>query len=170
MAPSKTRSTCSLPACSLPSGPLDSPDSRYITAVCRAAPFSSTPNPALRLCRLRIERLFPHSADFLRAPPKGNTAMEAVPLRTLFSCVAFAFCSACASGSAIAPPDGMLDAAHLPALAHGKATGKYFEYIINNYGTYASIFNYPKSTEQIGTIRNVGGQGCTNVLYGYGKK
>jgi hypothetical protein len=47
---------------------------------------------------------------------------------------------------------------------------KHFEYIINFYGTYASIFDYPKSDKQIGTINNVGGQGCTNVLYGYGKK
>jgi hypothetical protein len=45
-----------------------------------------------------------------------------------------------------------------------------FEYIINNYGTYAGIFDYPKSTEEIGKIANVGGQGCTHVLYGYGKK
>jgi hypothetical protein len=45
-----------------------------------------------------------------------------------------------------------------------------FEYVISFYGTYASIFDYPKSTKQIGTINNVGGQGCTNVLYGYGKK
>jgi len=44
------------------------------------------------------------------------------------------------------------------------------EYVINDYGTYASIFNYPKSNQQIGTINNVGGQGCTNVLYGYGKQ
>jgi hypothetical protein len=44
------------------------------------------------------------------------------------------------------------------------------EYIINFYGTYASIFDYPKSDKQIGTINNVGGQECTNVLYGYGKK
>jgi len=48
-------------------------------------------------------------------------------------------------------------------------TSKKFEYIINDYGTYAGIFDYPKSTKQIGTIYNVGGQGCTNVLYGYGK-
>jgi hypothetical protein len=47
---------------------------------------------------------------------------------------------------------------------------KHFEYVINFYGTYASIFDYPKSDKQIGTINNVGGQGCTNVLYGYGKK
>jgi len=43
------------------------------------------------------------------------------------------------------------------------------EYIINEYGSYASIFDYPKSDKQIGSINNVGGQGCTNVLYGYGK-
>ncbi len=45
-----------------------------------------------------------------------------------------------------------------------------FEYVISLYGTYASIFRYPKSVAQWGTINNVGGQGCTNVLYGYGKK
>ena len=50
------------------------------------------------------------------------------------------------------------------------AKSKLFEYIINFYGTYASIFDYPKSVDQIGTINDVGGQGCTNVLYGYGKK
>jgi hypothetical protein len=46
---------------------------------------------------------------------------------------------------------------------------KKFEYVINFYGSYATMFDYPKSTRQIGTINNVGGQGCTNVLYGYGK-
>ncbi|HEY6327604.1 MAG TPA: hypothetical protein VIW73_13950 [Candidatus Cybelea sp.] len=45
-----------------------------------------------------------------------------------------------------------------------------YEYVINTYGSYASIFDYPKSVRQIGSINNVGGQGCTNVLYGYGKK
>jgi hypothetical protein len=45
-----------------------------------------------------------------------------------------------------------------------------FEYVFNQYGTYASIFDYPKSNQQIGKIRGLGGQGCTNVLYGYGKK
>ncbi|MGA8575718.1 MAG: hypothetical protein WB609_08565 [Candidatus Cybelea sp.] len=44
------------------------------------------------------------------------------------------------------------------------------EYIFNIYGSYASIFNYPKSTAMIGQINGLGGQGCTNVLYGYGKK
>ncbi|HVR46082.1 MAG TPA: hypothetical protein VMT95_05545 [Candidatus Binatia bacterium] len=45
-----------------------------------------------------------------------------------------------------------------------------FEYVINDYGTYAGIFKYPNSDKEIGKITNVGGQGCTNVLYGYGKK
>ncbi|HEY3675733.1 MAG TPA: hypothetical protein VGK84_07035 [Candidatus Tumulicola sp.] len=54
----------------------------------------------------------------------------------------------------------------LPATSKSKN----YEYIINDYNSYASIFNYPKSDAQIGTINNVGGQGCTNVLYGYGKK
>jgi hypothetical protein len=47
---------------------------------------------------------------------------------------------------------------------------KKFEYVINFYGSYAGIFDYPKSDQEIGMINNVGGQGCTNVLYGYGKK
>jgi hypothetical protein len=47
---------------------------------------------------------------------------------------------------------------------------KKFEYVFNDYGTYASIFNYPKSAAMIGQIYGAGGQGCTNVLYGYGKK
>jgi hypothetical protein len=47
---------------------------------------------------------------------------------------------------------------------------KTFEYVFNEYESYASIFNYPKSTNEIGMIAGDGGQGCTNVLYGYGKK
>lgn len=50
---------------------------------------------------------------------------------------------------------------------HSKST---YEYIFSYYGTYASIFDYPKSLKQIGSIYGDGGQGCTNVLYGYGKK
>jgi hypothetical protein len=46
--------------------------------------------------------------------------------------------------------------------------GRHREYIFSDYGTYASIFDYPKSTEQIGSIPGDGGQGCTNTLYGYG--
>jgi hypothetical protein len=47
---------------------------------------------------------------------------------------------------------------------------KKFEYVFNDYGTYASIFHYPKSVKQIGSIYGDGGQGCSNALYGYGKK
>ncbi|MBV8530588.1 MAG: hypothetical protein JO104_04670, partial [Candidatus Eremiobacteraeota bacterium] len=47
---------------------------------------------------------------------------------------------------------------------------KHFEYVFSYYGTYASIFDYPRSDQQIGTINGDGGQGCTNVLHGYGKK
>jgi hypothetical protein len=107
--------------------------------------------------------------------------------------VGLAIISAC--GSAVAPPDAALNgtymgrmltvngrlvtAAHanlsaLPRYAtfvpNRHAKPKAFEYIINFYGTYASIFDYPKSDQQIGKIKDVGGQGCTNVLYGYGKR
>lgn len=44
-----------------------------------------------------------------------------------------------------------------------------YEYIFSDYGSYASIFDYPKSTQQIGSIYGDGGQGCANVLDGYGK-
>src|SRR6202046_4701233 len=47
---------------------------------------------------------------------------------------------------------------------------KTFEYVFNSYGTYASIFDYPKSVKEIGQIKGDRGQGRTNVLYGYGKK
>jgi len=73
-------------------------------------------------------------------------------------------------GSAVAPAKaalhgayGRVDAVILP---DRRAKTKTFDYIINDYGTYASIFDYPNSDKQIGTIKNVGGQGCTNVLYG----
>jgi hypothetical protein len=105
--------------------------------------------------------------------------------------IALAICSAC-NGSAVAPSTGSLNFSYVgrtlfvngrPVTAarvnltpqrryamtvpdHARSK---FEYVINFYGTYASIFDYPKSHKQIGTINNVGGQGCTNVLYGYGK-
>ncbi len=106
--------------------------------------------------------------------------------------VALAILSACGGGSAVAPSTATLDATYvgrtllvngrpvtaarlspLPSYAtilpdlHKKS--KTFEYIINFYGSYASIFDYPKSDQQIGEINGAGGQGCTNVLYGYGK-
>jgi hypothetical protein len=107
--------------------------------------------------------------------------------------VALAICSACASGSAVAPSNAALNGEYIgrTASVNGRLVtaarpnlsplpryativpdrrvrSKKFEYIINFYGTYASIFDYPKSNKQIGTIDNVGGQGCTNVLHGYG--
>ena len=108
--------------------------------------------------------------------------------------LALAVCAACGGGSAVAPSSPALSGAYtyigktlwvngrpvtaarlspMPRYAtmvpdyHGK---KKFEYIFNNYGTYASIFEYPKSVKEVGQIRGVGGQGCTNALYGYGKK
>jgi hypothetical protein len=107
--------------------------------------------------------------------------------------VALAICSAC-SGSTVAPSSASLNVryvgktlwvngrlvtaarANLAApprfamLAPDAVEGRKREYIINDYGTYAGIFDYPKSDAQIGTIDNVGGQGCSDVLYGYGKK
>ncbi|MGB8965001.1 MAG: hypothetical protein WCB99_05130 [Candidatus Cybelea sp.] len=107
--------------------------------------------------------------------------------------VALAILSACGGSSAVAPSTATLNGTYigrtlwvngrpvtaarlnpLPRYAtivpdrHRKS--KNFEYIINTYGSFASIFDYPKSVQQIGTVNNVGGQGCTNVLYGYGKK
>ena len=111
--------------------------------------------------------------------------------------VALAICSACAGGSTVAPSNAALNVQYIGRTASvngrlvtaarpnlskllryqtlvpdgtAKRRSKYFEYTINFYGTFASIFDYPKSTKQIGTINDVGGQGCTNVLYGYGKK
>jgi len=55
-------------------------------------------------------------------------------------------------------------------LVPDKSNSKNYDYIINDYGSYASIFDYPKSVQQTGTLNGAGGQGCTNVLYGYGKK
>jgi hypothetical protein len=107
--------------------------------------------------------------------------------------VALAICSACGGGSTVAPSAATLDATYvgrtlfvngrpvtaarlspLPRYAtilpdrHKKS--KIFEYVFNYYDTDAGIFDYPKSVAQIGTINGAGGQGCTNVLYGYGKK
>ena len=106
--------------------------------------------------------------------------------------VALVTVSACASGSTVAPSAATLNATYvgrtlfvngrpvtaerlnpLPLyseLAPDKSKSKNYEYVINFYGTYASIFDYPKSDAMIGQLNGLGGQGCTNVLYGYGKK
>jgi len=111
--------------------------------------------------------------------------------------VALAICSACsgaASGSAVAPSNPTLNLEYKAgtAFVNGRpvtaarpnlnamprfnpidaapaAKTKYYDYIINNYGSFAAIFNYPTGQKQIGKVNNVGGQGCTNVLFGYGK-
>ena len=97
--------------------------------------------------------------------------------------VALATCSACGGGSTVTPSSAALDGGYMNGAASLNAVprfsanvpdrigeSKIFEYIVDNYGSYASIFDYPKSDKQIGKIDNVGGQACTNVLYGYGKK
>jgi hypothetical protein len=107
--------------------------------------------------------------------------------------VALAMLSACGGGSTVAPSGATLNATYvgrtlfvngrpvtaarlspLPTYAtivpDRRAMSKTFEYVFNDYGSYASIFDYPKSTKEIGMIAGDGGQGCTNVLYGYGKK
>jgi hypothetical protein len=106
--------------------------------------------------------------------------------------VALALLSACA-GSAVAPSTGAFNVTYVgrTLLVNGRPVtaerisplpryatiipdrhkkSKNFEYVINDYGSYASIFDYPKSVQEIGMIYGAGGQGCTNVLYGYGKK
>jgi hypothetical protein len=107
--------------------------------------------------------------------------------------VALAICSACGGGSGVAPstvaPDGTyvgttllvngrpVTAASLSPLPRyatlvpdARSKAETYEYIFNEYGSYASIFDYPTSDQEIGSISGDGGQGCTNVLYGYGKK
>jgi hypothetical protein len=105
--------------------------------------------------------------------------------------VALAILSACAGGSTVAPSTASLTGTHVgkmlfvngrPVTAarlgtapryrqilpdkHSKS--KHFEYV--SYGSYSAIFDYPKNTKLIGEIAGDAGQGCTNVLYGYGKK
>jgi hypothetical protein len=114
--------------------------------------------------------------------------------------VALALCSACAGGSAVAPPNAALNGEYIGRTAYvngslstaarpnlsglpyyvtsfpdrtSKSDLKYrgpFEYIINFYISYATIFHYPTSDKQAGTLNHVGGQGCTNVLHGYGNR
>ena len=112
--------------------------------------------------------------------------------------IALAICSACA-GSAVAPSaagglnvtyvGGTLVVNGRPVTAarlspmpryatilpdrHTKS--RTFEYVSNyNYGGSGGpdteIFDYPKSTEPIGTIATISGAECANALYGYGKK
>jgi hypothetical protein len=106
--------------------------------------------------------------------------------------VALAVCSAC-GGSTASPSSAAINARYVGKMLYVNGTpvtaarlnpmpryativpdritnSKHYEYISNNYGTYADIFDYPKSNQQIGSIHRIGGQACTNVLYGYGKQ
>jgi hypothetical protein len=108
--------------------------------------------------------------------------------------VALGVLSACGGGTAVAPSNSALNVSYVgrtlsvngrlvtAARANPNRPSHYspvvparqrtaiHEYIINDYTTYAAIFHWPKNDKQVGMINNVGGQGCTNVLYGYGKK
>jgi hypothetical protein len=110
--------------------------------------------------------------------------------RSAGAAVALALVSACASGSPVAPSTSAAGVQYIgtsaipavgahptlhaiagyPAIVPAKTASKDYEYVFNGYGTYASIFNYPKNTSEIGKLNGAGGQGCTNVLYGYGNK
>jgi hypothetical protein len=107
--------------------------------------------------------------------------------------IALAVCSACSGGTAAVPSSAAFAGADVrgAAFANGMTTAvrpnashryesvvsnlradsksKYYEYIFNEYGTYAGIFNYPTGVAEIGQISGLGGQGCSNALYGYGK-
>ena len=115
-------------------------------------------------------------------------------VKYLGALLALAICAACGGGSTVAPSSPALSGAYryvgktlfvngrpvtaarlnpMPRYATmvpDHHAGKKFEYVFNEYETYASIFEYPKSLKEIGQISGDGGQGCTNVLYGYGKK
>ena len=112
------------------------------------------------------------------------------PLQYTGAVVALAIVSACAGGSTVAPSTGAAEVQYIgtsaipavgahpklhaiagyPAIATAKTTSNDYEYVFNRYGSYAGVFNYPPKTSEIGKIKGAGGQGCTNVLYGYGKK
>ncbi len=106
--------------------------------------------------------------------------------------VALAIVSACGNGSTVAPSGATLNANYVgrTLFVHGRPVtaarlnplpryaqlvpnatrSTKYEYIFNFYGSYAGIFDYPVSSGMIGQINGLGGQGCTNVLHGYGKK
>jgi hypothetical protein len=100
--------------------------------------------------------------------------------------------AACANGSTVTPSAGSLNATYadnmlfvngkpstarrfnpLPTYANlvpEKKAGKDYEYVFNEYQSYAGEFDYPKSTQMITKVNGLGGQGCTNAQFGYGKK
>jgi hypothetical protein len=113
-------------------------------------------------------------------------------LKCAAAVVALVIVSACGGGSTVAPSAATQNVTYvgrtlfvngrpitaarlnpLPRYAQlvpDRARSKKYEYIFNEYQSYGGIFNYPKSDAMIGQINGAGGQGCTNVLFGYGKK
>lgn len=114
-------------------------------------------------------------------------------VRSVSALVALAIVSACSGGSSVAPSTATFSSSYvgkmlvvngrpvtaarsnpLPTYSQlvpeKKKSAKDYEYVLSYYQTYASIFDYPKGTSQIGQITNAGGQGCTNAQFGYGKK
>src|SRR5580698_2874491 len=113
-------------------------------------------------------------------------------LKCACAVVALAIVSACGSASKVAPSASTPDVSYvgrtlyisgrpvtaerltpLPRYAElvpETSKSNDYEYVFNSYQSYAGIFDYPKSAKMIGQISGAGGQGCTNVLYGYGKK
>jgi hypothetical protein len=91
-------------------------------------------------------------------------------LKSSGTLIALALCSACGGGMPVTTAYPSLNAlTRYPTIVPGGSTkSKAFVYVMNADGT--NIFDYPKSDRQIGLIANVGGGGCTNVLYGYGEK
>lgn len=117
-----------------------------------------------------------------------NTARSAKYAGAL---IALAICAACSGASVTAPStaalnyqyigrtlsvNGRLVAAarlnprprHMTVVPDELPKAKKLQYFMGVLGT--DIFDYPKSDKPIGQIMNAGGQGCTNVAYGYGNK
>src|SRR5579863_9862797 len=115
---------------------------------------------------------------------KGARLMKTLGLlKCAAAVVALVVVSACSGGSTFAPSASTFHTSYsgrtlfvngrpitaarlnpLPRyseLVPDKSTSKNYDYIINYYGTYASIFDYPKSDKQTGSIKGAGGQGCT---------
>ncbi|HEX3670202.1 MAG TPA: hypothetical protein VHT92_00720 [Candidatus Cybelea sp.] len=119
--------------------------------------------------------------------------MKPTGLAKYAALVALALCSACGGGSPGAVPTAAFNATYVGKMLYinGRPVtaarlgaplrytqivpehhlaSKHYEFVFNDYGSYAAIFHYPKTTKLVGEIAGDGGQGCTNVLYGYGKK
>lgn len=116
------------------------------------------------------------------------------PLARYAALAALAICSACGGGSPGVTPTAALNGTYVGRMLYvngrpvtaarlgtapprytqlvpeHRAGSRHYEFVFNDYGSYAAIFHYPTTTKLVGEIAGDGGQGCTNVLYGYGKK